>query len=73
MNISEFDTASFGVNTWVTYAGRKQYVIAISFPERLFALIDKKCDLPADQWSWVRCENVSLHKSSVVPFPAPTE
>ena len=65
----EFDIADFGVNTWVTYKGDKKYVISLSFPEGLFALVDEKCDVPADDWSWVRCESVELIQSEVIPFP----
>ena len=65
----EFDTGEFGVHTWVMYQGVKKYVISLSFPERLFALVPDKSDFPPDEWTWVRCENVELIKSEVINFP----
>tara|TARA_R110002096_G_C14201366_1_gene688979 strand:- start:310 stop:528 length:219 start_codon:yes stop_codon:yes gene_type:complete len=56
----EFNNSRFTANTWVNYDGDVKYVAAISFDEALFALIDQKEDVPVDEWSWVRCENVSI-------------
>lgn len=70
MTSSEFDNTKHHPNMWVIYEGEKHYVIAANFPERLFALVPaKEEEVPADEWSWVRCENVALIKSQIIIFP----
>ena len=70
MTIEEFDATGFRADMWVEYIGNKRYlnkgqkyyVIAVSFPEALLALVERDEDTPPDEWSWVRCENVTLVK-----------
>jgi|TARA_Y100001956_G_scaffold27558_1_gene27340 hypothetical protein len=65
----EFDTMGHNATMWVMYQGQRKYVIALSFTERLFALVDSKDSYPADVWQWVRCENVELIKCKTLQFP----
>jgi len=60
VNIIEFDTTDFHLNMWVIYKNKRCYVASVNYVERLFALIDEKKQTPADEWNWVRCENVKL-------------
>lgn len=60
MKIEEFNSRRWHANTWVTYEGQKYYVISVNFPEGLLGLVPDKQDYPADEWSWVRCENIQL-------------
>lgn len=64
----EFDTMDHHANMFVNYMGKSHYVISVNFPEALFGLVPQKEDYPADEWSWVRCENVELIKSNVIQF-----
>ncbi|MBW3517457.1 hypothetical protein KO537_22475 [Shewanella sp. NKUCC01_JLK] len=70
MTLYEFDNTGHHANMWVIYCGKKHYVISANFPERLFALVPEKEDVPLDEWCWVRCENVSLIKNEILNFPA---
>lgn len=60
MNIEQFDKTRWGANMFVTHEGKKKYVIAVDFTERLLALTPARADYPADEWNWVRCENIEL-------------
>ena len=62
MNIEDFKNTRFHADMWVTYNGEMKYVISVDFVEFLFGLADEKSDIPADEWSWARCENVDLIK-----------
>jgi hypothetical protein len=69
MTLSEFDSFKHHGMMWVMHNGRKKYVISLSFTERLFALVDDRGDFSADEWQWVRCENVELIKCKTLAFP----
>ncbi|GEM_PF-1177360 len=70
MQRAEFNTMSHHANMYVRYCDETHYVISVNFTEALFALVPDKDDYPADEWTWVRCESVSLLKSEVVAFPS---
>jgi hypothetical protein len=40
-----------------------------TFSERLFALVESRDHYPADEWKWVRCENVELIECKTLQFP----
>lgn len=69
MTPSEFDSFKHHSMMWVMYNGHKKYIISLSFTERLFALVDDRGDFPADEWQWVRCENVELITCKTLNFP----
>jgi hypothetical protein len=62
MNIEEFKKTRFHADMWVIYNGEFKYVISVDFVEFLVGLVDEKADIPADEWSWARCENIDLVK-----------
>lgn len=66
MRTFEFDNMEHHANMYVRYGGDVYYVISVNFPERLFGLVQSKADYPADEWLWVRCENVEVVKNNVI-------
>ena len=66
MTTFEFDNTEFHAQMWAFYEGRKMYIIATNFSERLFALVPERQATPADEWQWARCENVKLVKGKIV-------
>jgi len=60
MTLEEFNNHSFGANMFVMYKGDKFYVISVSFEEALFGIVSDKSDYDPDEWSWVRCENITI-------------
>lgn len=71
MHPHEFDNTRFSAHTWVMYKGKRFFMIAVNFDERLFALVEEKAAVPVDEWLWVRCENVEIIKNQLIPFPPP--
>ncbi len=61
MTLEEFNSYAFGANMFVTYQGRSMYVISVSFEEALLGLVPTKDDYEPDEWSWVRCENITVN------------
>jgi hypothetical protein len=62
MNIEQFKNTMWHPDMWVVYNGEFKYVISVDFIECLVGLVDEKKDIPADEWSWARCENIDLIK-----------
>jgi len=69
MQRAEFNSMRHNANTFVEYDNSVYYVIAVNFSEALFALVPDNSNYPADEWTWVRCESVTLRKpAEVVEF-----
>tara|TARA_B110000196_G_C21152018_1_gene670402 strand:+ start:4214 stop:4429 length:216 start_codon:yes stop_codon:yes gene_type:complete len=64
-----FDSIEHHSMMWVHYNNKRYYVISLSFSERLFALVESRDHYPADEWKWVRCENVELIECKTLQFP----
>jgi len=60
MTIDEFNKTGFTGNMFCMYQGKKMFVMSVDFTEALFGLTEEKADIPPEEWSWVRCENVEL-------------
>lgn len=60
MTIEEFNSTSFHANMFCTYKGDRAFIISVNFEEALLGLAESKADIPAEEWLWVRCENVTL-------------
>ena len=60
MTLEEFNKTRFGGNMFARYKNDTWFVMSVDFSEGLFGLTEHKKEYPADEWMWVRCENVEL-------------
>ena len=65
MTLEEFYECRFGANMFVTYQGNIHYVISVNFEEALLGLVPDKSDYDPEEWSWVRCENITISEREI--------
>ena len=63
MTIQEFDSIGWGCGMTAEYHGKTYPIAACDFEEKLVG-ITGVCELAESEITWVRCENVSVHKSN---------
>lgn len=67
MTHEEFDNTRFGFGDKAEYNGIVYEIGSVDFEERLIGLSIVDSDADAENYSWVRCENVKF-----IPSPTPT-
>jgi len=60
MTIDEFNSMLHSVDMWCKHKGIIYFIVSSNFDQALFGLIPDKEDIPADEWMWVRCENIDF-------------